>query len=122
MKLKEIDAMRPVKRETYVLDPKFPWLLELHRADAAGALPVDLSLYTATLKLYERMKTEYEVQRTQSPPVLVDGNDLMRELQIGPGPIVGELLELIRDAQLQGTIYTQSEALELAHRLYSERT
>jgi tRNA nucleotidyltransferase/poly(A) polymerase len=51
-----------------------------------------------------------------SPPRLVDGHDLMRELALEPGPAVGELLEAIREAQASGEVATRAEALEYARR------
>jgi tRNA nucleotidyltransferase/poly(A) polymerase len=46
-----------------------------------------------------------------NPPPLITGNDL-KELQIPPGPAYRELLEAIRDAQLQGEIHSRNEAVE----------
>ena len=54
---------------------------------------------------------------TQSPekfPRLIDGNDLMRELGLGPGPQIGALLEEIREAQAAREVQTWDEALNLA--------
>lgn len=49
-----------------------------------------------------------------APPRLVDGTDLMQALAISPGPIVGRLLEMIREAQAGGEITSRPEALEFA--------
>ena len=49
-----------------------------------------------------------------SPPTLVDGNVLMETLQLKPGPILGELLEQIRMAQVTGEVHTQADALAYA--------
>jgi putative nucleotidyltransferase with HDIG domain len=49
-----------------------------------------------------------------SPPRLLDGNLLMKELGIKPGPIVGQLLESIRENQAAGTIKTREQALAFA--------
>ncbi len=45
---------------------------------------------------------------------LVDGDDLMAALGIGPGALVGELLEAVREAQAAGEIETREQALLLA--------
>lgn len=119
MSLKNIDKLRPSKREAYILDPKFPWLLELHHADAAGAIPQDLSLYNQALNIYQKMKAEHKYEKMNNPSPLVNGYDITRELQIDPGPIVGEILEKIRDAQLSGKVKTKHEALKLAKTLRS---
>ncbi len=51
------------------------------------------------------------------PPTLIDGNDLQAELLLDPGPQLGSLLSAVRGAQVEGTIATRDEALELARRL-----
>jgi len=50
------------------------------------------------------------------PPKLVDGDDLMSALGIPPGPRVGELLELVREAQAAGEVSTREDAIALARR------
>lgn len=48
------------------------------------------------------------------PPMLIDGNQLMRQLGLKPSPIIGEILELIREAQVTGEISSIDDALNLA--------
>jgi tRNA nucleotidyltransferase/poly(A) polymerase len=48
------------------------------------------------------------------PTPLVDGHELMRLLQLAPGPQVGELLEVLREAQAAGEVTTPAQALDLA--------
>ncbi len=55
-----------------------------------------------------------------SPPPLVNGDDLMREFKLQPGPQIGELLEAVREAQAAGEIKTQGDAYELAERMLQE--
>jgi poly(A) polymerase len=64
--------------------------------------------YVLRMRLQERAVVE--------PPKLVDGEDLMAELGIPPGPRVGELLELVREAQAAGEIDTREDAMALARR------
>ncbi len=45
---------------------------------------------------------------------LIDGHDVMTEFSLGPGPLIGEVLEIVREAQSAGEIATRREALELA--------
>lgn len=52
-----------------------------------------------------------------SPPPLVDGEELLQELGIQPGPKVGQLLEQIREAQVQGRVGSKEEAIALARSL-----
>ncbi|MHB8060330.1 MAG: hypothetical protein ACYDHO_05810, partial [Gaiellaceae bacterium] len=43
------------------------------------------------------------------------------ELAVAPGPLVGELLDLIAEERAAGTISTREEALELVRRRLEER-
>jgi poly(A) polymerase len=52
-----------------------------------------------------------------SPSLYVDGNDLIDELKIKPGPVIGELLDEIKEAQAIGEITNRRQALELAHKI-----
>ena len=53
-------------------------------------------------------------QETVAPPRLLDGNELMEELNLEPGRIVGQLLESIREGQAAGKIATREEAISYA--------
>ncbi len=48
------------------------------------------------------------------PIALIDGHDIMRELGLKPGPVVGELLAAIREAQAVGEVHSRDEALVFA--------
>ncbi|HQA69756.1 MAG TPA: hypothetical protein PK801_15635, partial [Aggregatilineales bacterium] len=56
-------------------------------------------------------------QEVVSPPPLVDGNDLIRLLELQPGPHLGQILRTLLEEQAAGTIRTREEALRLAARL-----
>lgn len=49
-----------------------------------------------------------------APRAVIDGNRLIQGLDLQPGPIIGELLKLIREAQVIGQIHTEDEAFHLA--------
>lgn len=48
------------------------------------------------------------------PPRLLSPEELMRRLKLQPGPLVGQLLEIIAEAQAEGAIHSKEEALWLA--------
>ncbi len=52
--------------------------------------------------------------RADKPSWLIDGHDLIAEFLLEPGPIIGEVLETVREAQSAGEIGTKQEALDLA--------
>ncbi len=55
------------------------------------------------------------------PPKLLDGNDVMRELGLEPGPRVGEALEAIREGQATGKVSSRDEAIEFGRKWLEER-
>jgi putative nucleotidyltransferase with HDIG domain len=59
-------------------------------------------------------------QESVSPEALVDGHDLMNELNLSPGPLIGKILQEIREAQATGLVTTQEEALDLARKIISD--
>ena len=44
---------------------------------------------------------------------LIDGHDIMESFSVVPGPRIGELLSLVREAQASGEVSTRKRALEL---------
>ena len=47
-------------------------------------------------------------------PQLIDGNELMKHFNIGPGPVIGHMLDRVEEARAAGEIATREEALALA--------
>jgi tRNA nucleotidyltransferase/poly(A) polymerase len=50
------------------------------------------------------------------PPKIIDGHQLMKRLKLAPGPVIGDLLNEIREAQAAGEVTTVDEALAVARR------
>jgi poly(A) polymerase len=103
--------LRPSKLKETLAEPGIRELLALHRADALAwersAAHVD---YCEQLL---RQWTEADL----NPPPLLTGNDLMVLRRLEPGPLFGRLLQAVREAQLDGTVTTREQALELVDRL-----
>ena len=59
-------------------------------------------------------------EETVAPPRLLDGNELMKELNLDAGRIIGQLLEAIREGQAVGEVSTREEALALARKLLED--
>jgi len=54
-----------------------------------------------------------------SPQPLINGDDLIEKFGLKPGPIIGQLLEIVKESQVEGSITTKKEAIELVrHHLY----
>ncbi|OGR90485.1 MAG: hypothetical protein A3J74_04735, partial [Elusimicrobia bacterium RIFCSPHIGHO2_02_FULL_57_9] len=45
------------------------------------------------------------------PERIIDGHDVMKALKIPPGPLIGKLLEQVREAQAEGKIRNRAQAL-----------
>ncbi len=54
-------------------------------------------------------------QETVAPPRLINGLDVMNEYQLEAGPLIGQLLDAIREAQATGKVSTREEALAFGH-------
>jgi poly(A) polymerase len=88
-------------------------LLALHRADALACGRGTDHVDYCELLLGEWGEAEL------NPPTLVSGHDLMK-LGLEPGPLYKRLLDAVREAQLEGTVTTPKQALDLVGRLLRE--
>ena len=59
---------------------------------------------------------------TPSAPRLLSGSDVMGEFAIGPGPLVGELLDAVMEAQTAGEVETREDAMLLVSRMLETET
>jgi poly(A) polymerase len=65
----------------------------------------------------------FEQQKRVEPERLVDGNDLIKIFGLSPGPVIGEILEAVREAQASGELSDREEALDyIRQRLATEKT
>ncbi len=68
----------------------------------------------------EMMRLAFDSEEALPAPPIITGNELMRELGIEQGPLVGRLLERVGEEQQLGNISTRDEALAAARRLREE--
>lgn len=54
-------------------------------------------------------------QKSVLPPALLNGDQIMAELNLPPGPVIGELIELLREAQVCGEIRDRQQAIDYLH-------
>jgi tRNA nucleotidyltransferase/poly(A) polymerase len=73
-----------------------------------------LMLVERVLKLLAAYFDQYAT--IVEPPALVNGNQLMEHLDLPPGPLIGKLLQAIREAQVTGEVTTAEEAFALAEK------
>jgi tRNA nucleotidyltransferase/poly(A) polymerase len=93
-------------------------LVLLGLADLRGTQGPALSqeTWTAALEVARILLENYweKPQETVTPPRLVDGNELILELGLKPGRVIGQLLEAIREGQATGKVTNREQALDLA--------
>lgn len=104
------------RKRHWFLQPLFPDLLELYRADALGIIPKDLSAYQELKRLYKHEFAKLKLM----PKVVITGEEIMKILGLDPGQKVGEILKDIRDRQLAREIITKKDARKYIKEKYSK--
>ena len=93
-------------------------LILLALADVRGTRGNELTQqsWAANLEIARILLENYWERPAEvvNPPRLLDGNDLMKELHVKPGRVIGQLLESIRENQATGKIADREEALAFA--------
>jgi poly(A) polymerase len=114
MLLMSADGMREAKLKRLFAEDGFEELAELYRADclASGGTA---DAYEGIMARY-RALTEEEVR----PRPLLSGHDLLG-LGLEPGPLFGEILREVYDAQLEARVASKDEALDLVREILKTR-
>lgn len=113
----DIEAMRNSTIEKYFFNPNFPGqgLLQLTFVDALSKIPKDgkpdLNNFCAMIKRIEKLK-ELVKERERLPAPILDGNEIMKRFELKPGPKIGELITVLREAQLSGEVGALDEPIE----------
>jgi len=106
MRFGDVMKMKDSTLKRFFRLPQFEQHLELHRLDCQSSHR-DLSLYEFAKEKFDAMP-----QEQLRPTPLITGDDLIAA-DYKPGPQFKELLAAVEDAQLEGSISTKEEALEL---------
>jgi tRNA nucleotidyltransferase/poly(A) polymerase len=94
-------------------------LADLH-ATYEQTLPQDV--WRAALDVVRTMLENWYEKPSESidPPSLVNGDDLMQELNLEPGKLIGDILETLREAQAMGKVSSRDQALQIAREKVEE--
>src|SRR4029077_7933963 len=106
MRFKDVGRMKESTLKRFLRLPEFPEHLELHRLDTMSS--------NRRLENYEIAKgkfEEYTAEHLQPAPLLT-GADLIG-MGYEPGPQFSRILAVLEDAQLEGRIRSQEEAMDL---------
>jgi len=85
----------------------FPELLQLFWLDVAGTTPSDFSLYDAIVQDYHRFLDSHP----RPVVLLLGGKEIMELTGLKPGARIGEVLDLLHDAQMRHDVTNKKEAI-----------
>jgi poly(A) polymerase len=111
MQFGDVTKMKQSTLKRFLRLPKFDEHLALHFADCSSAHG-DLSKYA-----FVKQKLAEHGEEEIRPKLLLTGADLIAA-GYRPGPMFKEMLTMAEDAQLEGTIATKEEGLELVRRVF----
>lgn len=98
-----------------------PGLVVLSLADTLATYGVTLTEATWQAELEsarQLLEAWYEAPEVAvAPPRILTGDDIIQSLGVSPGPIVGQLLAIIREKQACGEVQSREQALSLAQEL-----
>ena len=114
-----IPQMRRAHQVSLFWHPWFEDLMRLHYCDEHGSVPCDLSLYHQVMKLYEDFKNEKLLEDHFKPKL--SGDQLQKEFGLKPGPLIKELLQAQREAQIEGLVKDEAEARKFVEGYLSDR-
>lgn len=107
MAILQIFDMRPAHQINFLAHPWFLDLLQLHRADALGSIPVGLSVYYKLKRLYAKYHHKLLLSGD-----LISGKEIEEYFHLYPSPEIGRLKKALHNAQIDGRLKTKEEAWE----------
>jgi poly(A) polymerase len=109
MRFKDVQQMKASTLKRFVRLPRFDEHLELHRLDCLSSHG-----QLDNLELVQKFIAETPPEQVR-PLRLITGNDLLA-MGYRPGPLFKTILETVEEAQLEGKIASQDEALAFVER------
>jgi len=109
LKFKDVPQMKTSTLKRFVRLNRFDEHLELHRLDCLSSHR-NLENYDFVRRFIAETPPE-----EMRPPRLVTGDDLL-DMGLQPGPLFKEVLGVVEEAQLEGSIHTKEEAISLVRR------
>jgi poly(A) polymerase len=89
---------------------------------AARAASLDMEQWREHTKMTAYvLEKHYEEAGITSPVKLIDGREVMQSLELPAGPVIGELLEALKEAYAAGEITDKPQALEYLKHIYNEK-
>jgi putative nucleotidyltransferase with HDIG domain len=113
MVFKDVQRMRPAKLKRFMARSNFDLEMGLHRVDCLSSHG-ELDNHA-----FLKDKSEEFSRAPLIPVPLVRGDDLLA-LGLKPGPRIGELLEAVQTAQLEGDLSSREDALQFLNNLLAK--
>ena len=110
-------TLRAIRRYFVDLGPTGIYVALFSLADHLATLGPEPAgdTWTRHLRVVRQLLTSYIRERDSIlPPRLISPEELMRRLKLASGPIVGQLLDLISEAQAEGKVHSKEEAVWFA--------
>lgn len=105
MRFIHIKEMRQAKQRRLLQHPFFKDLLELSRADISASLDLkgkpNFSDYDYALQIWNEEQNRPAEQKKEK---ITNGDEIMKEFKLKPGPNIGKILTATQDAYLEGKI------------------
>lgn len=108
---RNFDTMREAKRRRYALHPLMPKLLMVMKADLYGTEPLHMEFFHEVKEIYEQAKKQGIEEERKKIAEIITGKDLMQHFNLSPGPFLGIVKEVARNACLEGAVKDKKEAV-----------
>ncbi|MBQ8848330.1 MAG: HDIG domain-containing protein [Candidatus Gastranaerophilales bacterium] len=93
-----------------------PDVIKLSKADRLSALGEDVTkeMVEKSLLHLENLQKYYDDVKdiANNPKPIIDGNEIMKILNIKPSKLIGEIIDELKEMQLSGEISTKEEAIK----------
>ena len=100
-------------------------LVLLGLADLRGTRESTLTqeTWTAALDVARILLENYweKPQETVAPPRLISGLDILNEYKLEAGPLIGQILDAVREAQADGQVTTREQAIDFVRNWLKEK-
>ncbi len=89
------------------------------RLSARGPIITDDIVENNILSLKKLCRFYLDTRDRLMPlPKLLDGNQVMKILNLKPSPVLGEIMAALRDAQLEGSVISKEDAINFVKKFY----